>query len=178
MKRSRAIRLVLLGTTGLVALTACDQPDPTAAGNFYRDQQQCERANDADACRMALADARAQHLQTAPAFTSRQDCEAQFGAENCMETKERPGQAPADSQQASMMGGSWFMPLMMGYMLGQTMGRFSGQPVYRDTTNTAYSGNRTVGRINDRVSPPPRPPGDAVARGGFGRSATGTSSAT
>lgn len=174
MKRSRTITLVLLGTTGLVTLTACDQPDPTSAGNFYRDQQQCERSNDPDACRQALADARAQHLQTAPAFTNKSECEAKFGVDNCQETQERPGQAPAGVQEAS--GGGWFLPVMMGYMMGRTLNGFGAQPVYRDTSNTAYTGNKTLGRVNDRFSPPPRAPGDQVARGGFGRSAVGSAS--
>jgi uncharacterized protein YgiB involved in biofilm formation len=167
-----------LGTTGLVTLTACDQPDPTSAANFYRDQQQCERSNDADACRQALADARAQHLQTAPAFTDKAQCEAKFGVDNCQETKERPGQAPSGSEQGAQQqafGGSWFLPVMMGYMMGRTLNGFGGQPVYRDTTNTAYSGNKTLGRVNERFSPPPRTPGQ-VARGGFGGSAVGPAS--
>ena len=71
MKRSRTITLVLLGTTGLIGLAGCDQPDPTASNNFYGDAKQCERNSDPDSCRQAFADARAEHLKTAPAFTSR-----------------------------------------------------------------------------------------------------------
>jgi uncharacterized protein YgiB involved in biofilm formation len=176
MKRSRAISLVLLGTTGLIGVAGCDQPDPTAAGNFYKDAQQCERSNDPDACRQAFADARSEHLKTAPAFTSRAECEAKFGAENCLETKERPGQAPQGAQTASM-GGGWFLPAMMGFMMGRSLsGLGGGQPVYRDTANTAYSGNKTLGKVNERFSPPPSAPGQQAARGGFGQSAVGSAS--
>jgi uncharacterized protein YgiB involved in biofilm formation len=178
MKRSRAITLVLLGTTGLVGIAGCDQPDPTSAANFYRDQQQCERSKDADACRQAFADARAEHLKTAPAFTNKAECEAKFGVDNCQETKQKPGQTPEGAPQTASagMGGSWFLPVMMGYMMGRTLNGFGGQPIYRDTANTAYSGGKSMGQVSERYSPPPRAPGDQVARGGFGKSAVGSAS--
>jgi uncharacterized protein YgiB involved in biofilm formation len=77
----------------------------------------------------------------------------------------------------------------MGYLMGRTMGgpaymppgqapqqtaradAPSGKPVYRDVNNRVYSGRESLGQT--RVVAPPRP-APTVARGGFGRTGTGT----
>src|SRR3546814_10252257 len=82
-RKPHAIRLVLLGTVGLIGLTACEENDPLAGHDVLRSQAECSSRPDPDACRNALADARAQHVQTAPRFASREECENQFGAANC-----------------------------------------------------------------------------------------------
>ena len=73
-------------------------------------------------------------LAEAPRFGRKQQCEQEFGAGNC-ESRQEAG------------GGSFFMPMMMGYMMGNMMGgnRFS-QPVYRGPGNTAVmpSGGRLL----------------------------------
>lgn len=123
MKRSRSIALVLLGSTSLL-MVACDQSDPLASNDFFRDERECARVNNPDACRQALVDARAVHQRTAPAFASREACEAQFGAENCTETKQAPAPeqlqaAGQERQPVAQSGGSWFLPAMLGYMMGR-----------------------------------------------------------
>ncbi len=195
MKRSRSIRLVLLGSTGFLALAGCDQQDPLARNDFFQSEQQCASSNDADACRQALMDARQEHMRTAPAFATAEACEARFGLDNCQPTTQPPSPeqiqaAPGEQpQQTAQSGGSWFLPIMMGYMMGRTMGgpvgsppaaapqqtaradAATGKPVYRDVNNRVYSGRESLGQT--RVMAPPRAaPG--VARGGFGRTGTGT----
>jgi uncharacterized protein YgiB involved in biofilm formation len=186
MKRSRTIKLVLIGSTSLLALAGCDQSDVLTQNDFFADEKQCEAKFNADACRQALIDARQQHVKTAPAFANREECEAQFGADNCMKSTEiavpptgssatptNPN-TTAPSTQASA-GGGWFMPVMMGYMMGRMMGGGLGaQPLYRDVDNRAYSGNKPIGRFDSASMPPPRAATSSIARGGFGRSATGT----
>jgi uncharacterized protein YgiB involved in biofilm formation len=197
MKRSRSIRLVLLGSTGLLALVGCDQQDPLARSDFFTNEQQCEQANDASACRQALMDAQQQHQKTAPAFASREACEAKFGADNCQETNQTPSPEQVQTasgeqpQQTAQSGGSWFLPVMLGYMMGRTMGgpgfvppqagtqappagagAATGKPVYRDVNNTVYSGRENLGQT--RAFAPPRPAATSIARGGFGRSGTST----
>jgi uncharacterized protein YgiB involved in biofilm formation len=192
MKRSRSIRLVLLSSTGLLMLAGCDRPDPLARNDFFQSEQECAQANDASACRQALMDARQQHAQTAPAFASRDACEAKFGLENCTETRQTPSAEqiqPGEQQAAQTGGGSWFMPAMLGYMMGRTLsggGAFvpprtgaqapaqtatTARPVYRDVNNTVYSGREALGRTHTVAPPRPSP---TVARGGFGRTGTGT----
>lgn len=190
MKRSHTIKLVLIGSTGLLALAACDQSDVLTQNDFFTDEKQCEAKFNADACRQALVDARQQHVKTAPAFANREECEAQFGADNCMKSTEltgavasaappaansaTPGATTAPTQTATS-GGGWFMPVMMGYMMGRMMGGGIGaQPLYRDVDNRAYSGTKPVGRFDNASMPPPRAATSSIARGGFGRSATGT----
>lgn len=115
-RKPRTIRLALLGTVGLIGLAGCEQQDPLAGNDVLRDQAECASRSDPDACRMALADARAQHVQTAPRFASREACEDQFGIGNCGapqailagndslvaadqgQTLPAPGQAPAQQE--------------------------------------------------------------------------------
>jgi uncharacterized protein YgiB involved in biofilm formation len=161
MKRSRSINLVLIGSVSLLALAACDQSDVLTENSFFKDEAACAAKNNADACRQALADARQEHLKTAPYFANREECEAQFGESNCMNSKElqvpsanaQPSTSPSGTpsttpnSQTASAGGGWFMPLMMGYMMGRTGGGMFGQPVYRDTDNRAYTGTKPIGRL-------------------------------
>lgn len=124
MKRSRSVRLVLLGSASALSLAACDEAkDPLAEGSFFRDPVECARNLDRATCEQAYADARGEHLRTAPAFATREACEAKFGTANCgwQETNASPDQIQEPRQGAAPSGGGWFMPLMMGYMMGNLM---------------------------------------------------------
>ena len=202
MRKSRSIRLVLLGSLSLVALAACEENDPLKGADIIRDQKECASRPDPDACRMALADARQAHVQSAPKFANRQECEAQFGVNNCgtpeqvlrfgdeaaqaqgsqaQATQAQAGATPAPAgQQQASSGGSIFMPMMMGYMMGRMLGGASGpwaaQPMYRDAANTGYVGGqagpaKSIGTLSAKRFPD-IPPATSVARRGFG--ATGT----
>ncbi|MFN4087842.1 MAG: DUF1190 domain-containing protein [Alphaproteobacteria bacterium] len=189
MKRSRSIRLVLLGSAGALMLSGCEDPvDVATRGQLFTDAQACESAYDREECLDAYRRAETAHVETAPKFTTREECEAEFGVENCT-TGPRLAAGEGDPAQANA-GGSWFMPVMMGYMMGRMMGGgVATTPVYRDTQNTAYTGNRNIGRLDSaRMPPPARVAGSAgvpkfemarrqaVARGGFGRTGSGASS--
>jgi uncharacterized protein YgiB involved in biofilm formation len=199
MRKSRVIRLALLGTVGLVGLAGCDNNDPLAGHDVLRDQKECASRPDADAGRTALADARAQHVQTAPRFASREQCEAEFGVSNCGTPNQvlsgndvfssaapagdpnspttQPGAQPMQQQAQSSSGGI-FMPMLMGYMMGRTLGGGLGaQPLYRDPTNTAYSGGRPLGQLSaNRFPDAPKASPLAVSRGGFGRTGSAITS--
>jgi uncharacterized protein YgiB involved in biofilm formation len=122
----------------------------------------------AKACKDAKAAADKTQAADAPRFSQKQQCEQEFGAGNC-ESRQEAG------------GGSFFMPMMMGYMVGSMLSgnRFS-QPVYRGPGNTAVmpSGGRMldVGRF-DNASTSARPAFQPAAqvtpirRGGFGSTA-------
>lgn len=175
MKRSRVVRLALLGSASALALAACDEPQDPLASNkdFFQDPAQCARSYDDATCKAAFAQAQEEHVKTAPKFGNREECEAKFGVGNCQWGQAQPGQ-----QQASG-GGGFFMPLMMGYMMGNMMGGsssglrssgFSSTPVYRDTSNTVYSGNKALGTTSISAAP--------TARGGFGSTSKSYSSAS
>ncbi|WP_374304547.1 DUF1190 domain-containing protein [Ferrovibrio sp.] len=201
MRKSRVIRLALLGTVGLVGLAGCDDSDPLAGHDVLRDQKECASRPDPDGCRIALADARAQHVQTAPRFTSREECETQFGLGNCgtpqqilsandaFSTAQPAGDpsqpAPQPQQQAQSSGGV-FMPMLMGYMIGRSLAGPSpwsapgaAQPLYRDPGNTAYTGSKPLGQLSaNRFPDAPKAAPGYVSRGGFGRTGTSYSAAS
>lgn len=157
-KKSRTVRLVLLGGAG-IALAGCDQ-SPPADARFFANADECARVLDRQTCETAFAESKAEFAAEAPKFSRKEECEAQFGAGNC--------------EQAQSGIGSFFLPMMMGYMLGNAF----RQPVYRGPDNTALMrrGDQTyrVGTFNGtgygaRYQPAAATP---VQRGGFGTTAS------
>ena len=80
MKRSKSIGLLAMSAS-VIALTACEEPAVDAA--VFENLSQCladpnvERAQ----CEADYQAAKSQHAQVSPKYTSQQDCEADFGAE-------------------------------------------------------------------------------------------------
>ncbi len=158
MKKSKAIRLVLLGSTGLT-LAACGQSPPSDA-KFFSKVEDCIPVKGESACRESLAKSEQDFVAEAPRFNRQEECEADFGAGNC-ETR-RTG------------SGSFFMPMMMGYMMGNRFNR----PVYRGPNNGAMvqTGGKffNVGTFAGagRAASFQGSRFTQVQRGGFGRTAT------
>jgi uncharacterized protein YgiB involved in biofilm formation len=119
MKKSRAIRLVLLGSTGLT-LAACTQKPPSDA-TFFAKVEDCIPVKGEAACQAAFLKSESSSWDAdAPRFTQKEQCEAEFGAGNCETRQPRTG-------------GSFFMPMIMGHMMGSSFNR----PVYRGPNNSA-----------------------------------------
>lgn len=170
MKKSQSIRLVLLGGASF-ALASCGQnPLPSEGAKFYPTVEACAAEYGAKPCDEAKQAADKTQLTEAPRFAQKQQCEAEFGVGNCESRQEASNGG----------GGSFFMPMMMGYMMGNMLGgnRFS-QPVYRGPDNsaimpkggTAYN----VGRFDSVGGKPAFRQASqvaAVSRGGFGRTAS------
>jgi len=133
MKKSRSIKLVLLGGASL-ALAACSDEVPPDA-RFFSSVEECAGSYSEAACQDAFRKSEQTFQQEAPKFARKDECEAQFGARNC-EIKEA----------ASAGGGigSFFMPMLMGYMIGGMLGGNSAfnRPVYRGPDNSAMMGNQ------------------------------------
>jgi uncharacterized protein YgiB involved in biofilm formation len=128
MRKSKAIRLVLLGSTS-VALAACDE-SPPADARFFTSVEECSTVNPGATCQESFGKSREAYVAEAPRYNRREACEAEFGAGNC------------ESREAGAGGmGSFFMPMMMGYMLGNAFNR----PVYRGPDNSAVM--RTGGKF-------------------------------
>ena len=161
MKKSSAIRLVLLGSTGLT-LAACSQKPPSDA-RFFARVEDCIPVKGEAACRDAFGKSEAEFAAEAPRFTQKEQCEAEFGAGNC------------ETRQARTGSGSFFMPMMMGYMMGN---RFNS-PVYRGPNNSALV--QTGGKMfnagtfagDGRTAAFQRGQFTPVQRGGFGSTASG-----
>ena len=128
MKRSRAVALSILGAAAF-GLAGCDD-DKTEASAFADKESCLEQATPggwftAQDCENAFVEAKALHDETAPRYESQQLCEAEHGAGAC------------GGDTASGSGGSGiFMPLFMGYMLGQALsgGRVMAQPIVRSAS--------------------------------------------
>ena len=169
MKRSRSIRLVLLGGASMT-LAACGDDGPPKDAQFFSSVSECAAIYGEAECASAKAESEQKFASEAPQFTRKEECEAEFGAGNC------------ETQQAS--GGSGiFMPMLMGYMMGSALsgGNRFAQPVYRGANGSAVmpSGGKffNVGNFarSGTGASAFRPAGQVsqVARGGFGQTASG-----
>lgn len=125
MKRSQPPKLALLSAS-VLTLTACDNTDDVS---IFETLEQCVNQDgfSREACKTNMQSAKQEHARVAPKYTSAADSEADFGPEQC-ET------AP----QITTSSGSVFMPLMMGYMMGNLLAgpsRIATQPLYRSKDN-------------------------------------------
>ena len=171
MRRRNSISLALLMSVSVIALSGCEEPKIDAA--VFENLQQC--INDPklsrSECEQNYREARSQHAAVAPKYVSKADCQADFGAGRCEMAPYR-----------SSSGGSIFMPLMMGYMMGNMIGgrrTMMSQPLYRSADSPkSYrtADNRNVGAKTGRTKVPRRATGrpsfktSTLSRGGFGNS--------
>ena len=194
MKKSRSIRLVLLGGASF-ALASCGDDGPPKDARFFSNLQECAAVYDTTQCLDAQKQADQTFAEQAPKFTRKEECETEFGAGNC-ETKQITDSSGNNSggnsstnntgQSSSSGGGSFFMPMLMGYMMGNMLGgpsRFN-EPVYRGPNGSAITQNSSgkmfnigsfsgVGRsaaTSFRSSPATQV--GSVSRGGFGSTST------
>jgi uncharacterized protein YgiB involved in biofilm formation len=172
MKRWNSFRGVLLLGASVIALSACEEPKVDAS--VYETVQQCkdDPGVSSQQCEQSFKEARSQHASVAPKYSSEADCQADFGAGRCEKAPYR-----------TSSGGSIFMPLMMGYMMGSMIGgrrSMYGQPLYRSAKSpksfrTADNRNvgSTMGRTRVARSATSRPSfkSSTIRRGGFGASA-------
>ncbi|WP_283179785.1 DUF1190 domain-containing protein [Gemmobacter sp. 24YEA27] len=182
-KRSRHVALAILGAASF-ALAACTEDEVDAQA--FPDLKSCKEAaslggmfSGAD-CDAAFAEAEVLHVETAPRYDSLQTCEAEHGAGAC-----------GNEQQVQSGGsGSIFMPLMMGYLIGNMLGGQRGvaaaQPLYKTADGkfanaagtSAYSSNSGKAKLPasqftrppTTVGKPPMTKATAQSRGGFGAS--------
>jgi uncharacterized protein YgiB involved in biofilm formation len=82
-----------------------------------------------------------------------QACEDRYGPAACM---------PYQSS-----GGSWFMPLMVGFVMGHALGGPLYQPVYVDARGWAYSGGAILGTYRRPCAPGQSGSGCASGGGSF-----------
>ena len=137
MKRSRALKLSLMGASALT-LVACDNSQEV--GVFETIDQCVDKAGfTRDACEANQKVAQSEHIRVSPKYTSLSDCETDFGSEKCEVAPQR-----------TTSGGSVFMPMMMGYMMGNMLSggsRVATQPLYRsrdDSRNFRTGDNQKV----------------------------------
>lgn len=182
MKRSRSLVLTtLMAGTGL-SLTACDAEGGKPVDALAFDSvAECRAAGSVPAadCDTAYVQAAKDNETSAPRFEDRQTCEEQYGVSQCV---------PRNN-------GSFFTPLLTGFLIGQVLnnagGGFRGAPMYRDRLGNYSSGggalisrDYTTGRTrvgSDAFNPAARAPARVqsrsavISRGGFGGGYGGSS---
>lgn len=192
MKRSRKAALVLMAPVTTFLLAGCGEEPEQAM--VFTDASECSASalNSIEQCEADYAAAQALHPQVAPKYLDKAECENDFGSEQC---EKAPQQASA--------GGGMFMPMMMGYMMGQMLNRGGAggnlqqpnaasagapskvptQPLYKSrddfgTFRTATNAPVARGTGAVLVKPSQVKPqvGQVVRRGGFGQQAAARSS--
>jgi uncharacterized protein YgiB involved in biofilm formation len=191
MKRSQSLRLTTLIAGVGVSLTACDNhaPQPPQWGDgsnggkpvaavSYASLADCKAKGviPADQCQTAYEQAQKANEANAPRFGDSGSCEARFGAGQCV-------------PRSSEGGGSFFTPLLTGFLVGRALnnfgggGYYQGAPMYRDRSGSYFggagtplvrdsSGRTSLGSeaFNGGASAPARVQSRSavISRGGFG----------
>lgn len=108
--------------------------------SLYQNADDCSAANPGKAaeCTTAYTNAVKEAERTAPKYATREDCVAEFGEGQCQQTPAQAGVAPENQAQAQSSGSFW-MPLMAGYMMGRLMGggMAQQQPLFSSKTRPA-----------------------------------------
>ncbi|MCP1312829.1 MULTISPECIES: DUF1190 domain-containing protein [unclassified Halomonas] len=156
-KRSLRLSLALMGA-GAFTLTGCGQSEEVTDVSFdspksFQSVEECVAANvyTESACEEAYQAS----IKEVPRFDSLEACEAEHGEGACVAPTEEQAQAATGTS-----GGSWFMPALMGYMVGNMMSRTSRgatrqglyqEPVYRNRQNQG-NWNAATNQASQRVS--------------------------
>ncbi|WP_424931339.1 DUF1190 domain-containing protein [Amaricoccus macauensis] len=194
-KRSTAVRSALIGVSAF-ALAGCKEEVDVS---FFQSAEQCRSALDnssefssvefsAADCEAAFEDAREEHAVLAPRYTDLALCEEQHGEGACAPPEVAGG---VEGEEQAAGHGSIFMPLFMGYMMGNMLSggqrAISGRPLYSDGKGGVYNtsgqrmgftgfGSTTKAAPNALRTPPnpkvaaPMSRANVAARGGFGSS--------
>ncbi|WP_176551287.1 DUF1190 family protein [Xenorhabdus cabanillasii] len=182
--RNYRLAPVALAVSAVFMLSACEQNDETVS--LYTNADECSQANpsQSEQCTTAYNSALKEAEKTAPKYATREDCVAEFGEQQCTQA---PAQAGVGNQaQAQSSSGSFWMPLMAGYMMGRLMGGNSApsQPLFSsksasspangkfvDATGKSYgpatAGGRTMSVPKTAMAPKPATT-TTITRGGFG----------
>ncbi len=121
-------------------LAGCEKSDETVS--LYQNADDCSAANPGKSaeCTTAYNNALKEAERTAPKYATREDCVAEFGEGQCQQAPAQAGMAPENQAQAQQSSGSFWMPLMAGYMMGRLMGGgagFAQQPLFSSKTQPA-----------------------------------------
>lgn len=140
---ARHLTPVALAVTAVFMLAGCEQNDETV--KMYQNADDCSSANPGKSaeCKTTYDNALKEAARTAPKYASREDCVAEFGEGQCQQAPAQAGVATENQAQAQQSGGSFWMPLMAGYMMGRLMGGGAGyaqQPLFssKNPASPAY----------------------------------------
>lgn len=182
---------VAIAVSAVFMLAGCEKTDETVS--LYQNADDCSNANPSMSaqCKESYQNALKEAEKTAPKYASREDCIAEFGEGQCTQAPAQAGMAPGtngEAQAQPQQSGSFWMPLMAGYMMGRMMGggAYNQQPLFSsksaaspangkfvDATGKSYgsatAGGRTMNVPKTAMAPKPATT-STVTRGGFGES--------
>lgn len=181
--RARHLTPVAFAVSAVFMLAGCEKTDETVS--LYQNADDCTKANpdQSQQCTTAYNNALKEAEKTAPKYASREDCVAEFGEAQCQQV---PAQAGTNAE--AHQSGSFWMPLMAGYMMGRMMGGgagFAAQPLFSSKNPASPMNGKFVdasGRNYGTATPgktmtvpktalAPKPATTStVTRGGFGES--------
>jgi len=117
---ARHLTPVALAVSAVFLLAGCEKSDETVS--LYQNADDCSAANPGKSaeCTTAYNNALKEAERTAPKYATREDCVAEFGENQCQQAPAQAGMAGENQAQAHN-GGSFWMPLMAGYMMGRMM---------------------------------------------------------
>ena len=185
---ARHLTPVALAVTAVFMLAGCEQNDETVS--MYQNADDCSQANPGKSaeCTTAFNNAQKEAVRTAPKYASREECIAEFGEGQCQQAPDQAGMTGEQAQAQPQQSGSFWMPLMAGYMMGRMMGGsgFAQQPLFTsknaaspangkfvDASGKSYgpatAGGRTMTVPKTAMAPKPAVT-NTVTRGGFGES--------
>ncbi len=179
---ARHLTPVALAVTAVIMLAGCEQADESVS--MYQNADDCSSANPgkSEQCTVAFNKAKEEAVKTAPKYASREDCVAEFGEGQCQQA---PAQAGVTTNAENQSSGSFWMPLMAGYMMGRMMSGGMGQqqPLFSsknpaspangkfvDAAGKSYGpavSGRTMTVPKTAMAPKPATT-STVTRGGFG----------
>lgn len=181
--RSYPVAPLAMAISAVLMLSGCEKSDETVS--MYQNADECSRSNPSmsEQCTTAFNSALKEAAKTAPKYATREDCVAEFGETQCTQA---PVPAQAGMAAGSQSSGSFWMPLMAGYMMGRMMGGsgFAQQPLFTsknaaspangkfvDATGKSYgpatAGGRTM-TVPKTAMAPKSPVTNTITRGGFG----------
>lgn len=189
---ARHLTPVALAVAGVLMLAGCEQSDETVS--LYQNADDCSKANPSQSaqCTTAYNNALKEAEKTAPKYATREDCVAEFGENQCQQAPAQAGVGTTNNAEAQQSGSFW-MPLMAGYMMGRMMSGGASQPLFSsrapnspangkfvDATGRNY-GAATPGRTMTvpKTALAPKPATTStVTRGGFGETVAKQTSMT
>lgn len=186
--QARHLTPVAFAVSAVFMLAGCEQSDETVS--LYQNADDCAKANPGQSaqCTTAYNNAQKEAERTAPKYATREDCVAEFGENQCQQTPAQAGVGTTANNAEAQQSGSFWMPLMAGYMMGRMMsgGAYAQQPLFSsknpaspangkfvDATGKNYgpatAGGRTMNVPKTAMAPKPAVT-KTITRGGFGES--------
>lgn len=189
---ARHLTPVALAVAGVLMLAGCEQSDETVS--LYQNADDCSKANPSQSaqCTTAYNNALKEAEKTAPKYATREDCVAEFGENQCQQAPAQAGVGTTNNAEAQQSGSFW-MPLMAGYMMGRMMSGGASQPLFSSRAPNSPANGKFVdaaGRNYGAATPgrtmtvpktalAPKPATTStVTRGGFGETVAKQTSMT